>query len=188
MGARMAVKETTMDPAQFLKSTVNYLDILRALDEGVVITDPSGRIMFMNDAHARIDGVDPHTALGKRPTDIWEVTDETSVLLRCLRTRRPVVKTHQVYKMYLGHTANTISSVFPLFTGDGLAGCVAFVREYNLMEDTITSICSRGVSTTRRRPKGNGTRVSFSDLVGEDPSFQEAIKTAKMAALPPLRS
>ncbi|GAB4286727.1 MAG: sigma-54-dependent Fis family transcriptional regulator [Deferrisomatales bacterium] len=178
------VPQPLLDPEQFLKSTVNYLDVLRVLDEGVVITDATGRIMFMNDAHVKIDGVDPARALGSRPEDIWDVTDETSVILACLRTAEPVVNRHLVYKTYLGRTANTISSAFPLFDHAGLVGAVAFVREYNLMEETITSICARGLSTGRR-PKGNGTRFSFGDIIGDDPSFLEAVKTAKMAALTP---
>lgn len=79
-----------------------------------------------------------------------------------------------------------LNSIFPLRTADGLVGSISFVRGYNLMEETITSICSL-VDSTRSHPNRNGTRFTFQDIIGESPVFLDSIRTAKMAALTPSR-
>ncbi|GAB4275387.1 MAG: sigma-54-dependent Fis family transcriptional regulator [Deferrisomatales bacterium] len=169
---------------RFVDSVVNYLDILRVLDEGVIITDQAGVIRFYNRAQARIDGVDPAYPVGKKATEVYDLTDETSLIMRCLHSQTPLVDRHLLYKTSLGRIVNSICSVYPLFNDQGLVGAVCFVRDYNLVENTITSICSRSVPDSGA-PAGNGTRYGFSDLIGESPVFQGTVKTAKMAALTP---
>lgn len=174
-----------MKPDLFLRSAVNYLDILRALDEGVIITDRAGRIMFINNAQARIDGVDPEAAIGKTPPENWDVTAETSPIMDCLKTRKPLINEHKIYRTASGRRANTINSVFPLWSESGqLIGSISFVREYNLMEETLASIMSSR-SEGPSRPAGSGARYTFNDLIGQSPDFREALKIAKMAASTP---
>lgn len=170
---------------EFLRSVVNYLDILRAFDEGVIITDAEGRIMFYNDTQARIDRTPPAEVLGRRTTEVYDLTDDTSLIMQSLRTREPIVNRHLLYRTRSGRIANSLCSVFPLFTsGGGLAGAVCFVRDYNLVENTITSICGSGRPEGRPAP-GGGTRFSFDHLLGTAPGVLACVKTAKMAALTP---
>jgi arginine utilization regulatory protein len=173
-----------MDADPFLNSGVDYLEIFRVLDEGVVITDAQGRIVFVNEAQARIDGVDPESMIGKLPLEIWEVTEDTSVTLRCLHSGKPMVNQYLAYRTRAGRMVNSINSVFPLRTANGMTGSISFVRGYNLLAETITSICSV-VEDSGRRTRSNGTRFTFQDIVGKSPVFLESIKTAKMAALTP---
>jgi arginine utilization regulatory protein len=173
-----------MDPDRFLQSGVDYLEIFRVLDEGVVITDAQGRIVFVNAAQARMDGVDPESMIGKLPLEIWDVTEDTSVTLRCLHSGKPMVNQYLAYRTRTGRIVNSINSVFPIRTASGMSGSISFVRGYNLLEETITSICSV-VEDSGRRTRSNGTRFTFQDLVGKSPAFLESIKTAKMAALTP---
>ena len=172
------------NPDDFLRASVNYLEILRELDEGVTITDADGHLMFMNHTHARIDGVDPSTVIGKTPSEIWDVTEETSLILRCLQRGRPFVNQYLAYRTRTGRIANTINSVFPLLSAGKLVGSISFVRAYNLMEETITSICSM-VEHAEVSTKQNGTRFTFPDIVGTSLEFLDCLKTAKMAALTP---
>jgi arginine utilization regulatory protein len=171
---------STAEPS--LLSAIDYLEILRNLDEGVVITDAEGRVLFLNEAQARLDGVDHEDTVGKMLAEVWEVDEADSVTLRCLRTRLPVVNEYLAYRTRTGRIVSTIHSVFPLGTGSGLAGSISFVRGYNLLEETITSICSV-VEKTRPRTWSNGTRYRFQDLVGESPALLDCIRTAKLAAL-----
>jgi arginine utilization regulatory protein len=176
--------EDAMGAVPFLDSGVDYLEILRGLDEGVIITDGDGRIVFFNEAQARMDGMDPDAAIGKMVREIWDVTEDTSITLRCLQSGKPMVNQYMAYRTRAGRIVNSINSVFPIRTTSGLAGSIAFVRGYNLLEETITSICSV-VEGTGRRTRNNGTRFTFQDIVGESPTFLETIRTAKLAALTP---
>ncbi|MEW6486770.1 MAG: sigma 54-interacting transcriptional regulator [Thermodesulfobacteriota bacterium] len=169
---------------KFLRSVVNYLDIFRVFDEGVIITDAEGRIMFYNETQARIDRTPPAEVLGRRTTEVYDLTDDTSLIMQSLRTRQAIVNRHLLYRTRSGRIANSLCSVFPLFTGEGLVGAVCFVRDYNLVENTITSICGSGRPEDRPAP-GGGTRFSFDHLLGTAPGFLACVKTAKMAALTP---
>ncbi len=170
------------DHERFLKDVVNYLDIFGALDEGVILTDHRGRIMFYNDTQAVIDGVD-EAPIGEMITEFYQLGRDTSLVMRCLAEKRPLVNQHLIYKTRLGRTANSITSVFPLLSETGLVGAACFTREYNLMEATITSICSRSVEARPARPPG--ARFVFDDIIGSGPAINTAVKTAKMAALTP---
>lgn len=170
--------------AKQLLDSADYLSILQVLDEGVILVDRRGRILFYNDAQGRIDDKDPSSVLGLHPTEVYQLTEDTSLIMVCLRTRQPIVNRHLVYKTHRGRIVNSLCSVFPLFRDGTLTGAVCFVRDYNLLENTITSICSCGVSEPPLQ-RGNGTRFAFPDLVGGDPAFERCVKVAKMAALTP---
>jgi len=176
------------DPADreaFLRSVVNYLEILESFDEGVILTDRDGRIAFYNATQARIDQTDRDEVIGLKTTELYRLTDETSLIMRCLLNRRPVVNQHLVYRTRYGRIANTICSVFPLFDAQGeLVGSACFVRDYHLVEQTVTSICSHTLEDpgSEARP---GRRFTFDDLIGEHPSFRRIVQTAKTAALTP---
>jgi len=169
---------------KFLRSVVNYLDIFRVFDEGVIITGPQGHIMFYNATQAKIDGARPEDMLGRKTTEVYDLTGDTSLIMQCLRTREAIVNRHLVYRTRSGRIANSLCSVFPLSGREGLVGAVCFVRDYNLVENTITSICSPG-RPEDRPPPGGSTRFSFDHLLGTAPGFQACVKTAKMAALTP---
>lgn len=174
-----------MDPEKFIRSTINYLDVLRALDEGVIITDAGGRIMFINAAQAAIDGVDQRLPIGRTPAEYWDVTRQTSPILQCLATREPILNRHMIYETRMGRRANTINSVFPLWDAAGeMIGSISFVREYNMMEETIASICAVPQAAATR-DQGNGTRYRFSDIIGSGTAIQESLRIAKMAASSP---
>jgi arginine utilization regulatory protein len=166
----------------FLDKVVNYLDIFGAFDEGVIITDHTGRIMFYNDTQARIDSV-VESPVGEMITEFYQLDSDTSLVMNCLATQRPVLNRHLIYKTRLGRTANAICSVFPLIGKEGLIGAACFVREYNLLEATITSASTPGPQPSAKSP--TDTRFSFGDIIGESKKIKAAIKTAKMAALTP---
>ncbi len=182
----MGQKRTSeSDRERFLRSAVNYLEILRVFDEGVIITDRHGRIAFYNETQARIDDTDPGSVLGLKATELYELSDETSLIMRCLRTRRPILNQHMVYRTRFGRIANSICSAYPLFDErGGLVGCVCFVRDYNLVEQTVVSVCSHSLGGAAA-PAAEGDRYTFDDIVGRDPGLLRSIQMARMAALTP---
>jgi arginine utilization regulatory protein len=181
---RLHFRDDSSNHKAFLRSVVNYQEILEAFDEGVIITDHEGFIAFYNETQARIDQTDRSEVIGFKTTEFYDLTDDTSLIMRCLKTRKPLLNEHLVYRTRYGRIANTICSVFPLFDDSGaLVGAVCFVRDYHLVEKTVTSICSHTlkpetVSTESRK-------VRFDDLIGDHPTFRQVVQTAKTVALTP---
>lgn len=159
---------------------LDYLTVFDAFDEGVIITDTRGRILFYNEAQAGIDDLRPSMVIGKRITDIYRLDWHDSMLFRCMQTQAPIVGRLLFYRTRQGKLANTIHSVFPLFANGDLVGAIAFIKNYNLLEKAVGSFSAP--VPTRPAELANGTRYRFTDIVGVDKNFLHALTMARLAA------
>lgn len=176
----MTVSETEMTNRDVFLSDVDFLSILSNLDDGVLITDNTGRIIFYNHSQAKMDDLDPDYVIGKKVTEIYDLDEETSKIMRCLRTQEPLVGHLFFYQTMSGKVVNTIHSVFPLFKKKRLIGAICFVKDYNILDKTIASTSS--ISMSDKPDLGNGTRFTFADIVSMDPKFLKCMKTARLSA------
>jgi arginine utilization regulatory protein len=159
----------------------DFLPFFDGLSEGVIIVDRIGTIIFYNLAMASIDELSPDDVLGKEVVDVYDLTSVDSLIMQCLNTRKAIVDRSLLYRTRRGKVANTIHTVFPLFNGGRFKGAICLVREYNVLEETISSI-------SIPRPKqlrSNETRFDFESIIGNNIDFLRAVNTAKMAANTP---
>lgn len=159
----------------------DFLAVFDAITAGVIVVDTGGRIIYYNRSMAKIDEIEVEEALHKHVTEIYDLTNRTSMLLKALATRRPYVDRPFYYRTRRGRIANTIHSAFPLFKGKELRGAICFVREYKMLEETISKVSIR----PQKSNLGNGTRFTFTSIVGRDADFLQAVNTALMAANTP---
>jgi arginine utilization regulatory protein len=160
---------------------VDFLSVFKDFDEGVIITDTAGVILYYNEAMAKIDNLDSSDAIGKKVTEIYDLTDDGSMIMECLKNSRPIVNRPLYYRTRIGKVANTIHKVFPLFKNRHLVGAVCFVKDYNVLEETIASVA------IPRKKSGldNGTIYTFSGIIGENSLLLRSVNTAQMAANSP---
>jgi arginine utilization regulatory protein len=158
-----------------------FLPVFEGLSEGVIITDKAGTIVFYNTAMASIDDLPPADALGKSVLEIYDLDESTSLVMQCLKQRRPLMDRALVYRTRMGRFSNSIHTVFPLFKEGHLVGTICLVQEYNVLEETIASISIPRSKTARSA----ATRYTFDAIIGEDPEFLRAVNTARMAANTP---
>ena len=159
---------------------IDIFGVLSALDEGIIITDVKGRILFYNDTQTRIDELPSDKAIGRRVTDIYRLREDESMIMRCLGTGQPIRNHLFFYRTHLGKEANTIHSVFPLFRGEAMVGAICFVKDYNMLEQTITA--SSDLTPHKKPLLENGTRYKFSDIVGKDESFMRVLKIIRLSS------
>jgi len=158
-----------------------FLPFFDGFSEGLLIVDRTGIIIYYNPTMAAIDELDPADVLGKKVVDVYDLSEEGSVIMQCLKDRQPIVDRSLLYRTRRGKVANTIHTVFPLFKSGRLEGAICLVREYNVLEETISSI-----SIPRpKRSLPNDTRFDFEAIVGSNIDFLRAVNTAKMAAITP---
>lgn len=156
------------------------LSVFEAFDEGVIITDDAGRIEFYNETQARIDDMKASDAIGKRVTEVYNLDDSSSMIMRCLHSGRPIKGEIFFYRTRQGKLANTIHSVFPLSKHGRVVGAICFAKDYLFLERAIST-----ASPANRRETndlGNGTRYRFNDIVGTDGSFLNIVELARLAA------
>lgn len=159
---------------------IDIYSVLSSMHEGVVIADITGKVIFFNQTQGQIDDISPADATGKNLLDIYQLTPETSPIMRCLTTGDPIINEPMVYRTRLGRVSNILSNAFPLYKSGQLIGAITFSKEYQLLEKVILSrtVSDRPVA----RISSNGTRFSFKDIIASDPQMRSAIRMAKMSA------
>ncbi|MGM0393735.1 MAG: sigma-54 interaction domain-containing protein [Thermodesulfobacteriota bacterium] len=162
-------------------SRINFLSVLDHLDDGVMIADIHGVIQFYNQSQARIDGISPENAMGLKVTDIYELSNRTSMIMQCARHQQAIKNRIFFYKTVSGKIANTITSVYPLFHNNTIAGVICFVKDYERLRRSMPVPAASECRSTL----GNGTQYTFEDLIGSSPDFTRVKETAQKASVSP---
>jgi arginine utilization regulatory protein len=163
------------------KLNLEEIDIYRVLSsmhEGVLISDVKGRVLFYNETQAKIDDIAVKNAIGKKITDIYQLNDDTSPSMRCLKSGKPIMNETMVYRTRLGKVANIINNVYPLYKSGRLIGAINFCKDYQLLEKTII----RDQKVPQKRKMGNSTLFHFSDIIRSHPDMLNAVRIARMSA------
>jgi arginine utilization regulatory protein len=155
---------------------IDIFRVLSSLHEGVVISDITGKVVFCNDTQGKIDDFNREDAIGRKITDLYQLTDRTSPIMRCLATGEPIINETIVYRTRLGRVSNIISNAFPLYKGKKLIGAINFSKDYQHLEQIMVPDVKASTRT------GNGTRFSFADIIASDPEMLNAIRIAQMAS------
>jgi arginine utilization regulatory protein len=160
---------------------INFLSVLDQLDDGVMIADINGIIQFYNQSQARIDGISPEKAMGLKVTEIYELSNRTSMIMQCARHQQAIKNRIFFYKTVSGKVANTITSVYPLFDHKTITGVICFVKDYEQLRRSMPVPSASECRSTL----GNGTQYTFDDLIGSSPDFIRVKETAQKAAASP---
>ncbi len=174
----MAKRNNTSPPPMLDMDGIDFLSVLNRLDDGVIICDLNGTILFYNTAQSKIDGISPTDAMGMKVTEIYELSNRTSMVMQCITHNASIKNKTFFYRTYKGKVVNTITSAYPLYTNEKANGAICFVKDYELLR--------RSAHMPTREPLqadlGNGTLFSFSNLIGSSHGFRQVIGIAQKAA------
>ncbi len=90
----------------FHLADIDYLSVLSAFDEGVIIADKSGRIVFYNQTQAQIDDLEPDYVIGKSVPEVYNLDHNSSMILRCIKSGRPILGELFFYRTCRGKLVN----------------------------------------------------------------------------------
>ncbi|BBO70665.1 sigma-54-dependent Fis family transcriptional regulator [Desulfosarcina alkanivorans] len=180
-----------VDPA-----SVSLVDVLADFHEGIMITDAEGVVLYMNAAQARIDDLEIDAAVGKKVTDLYRVDEGFSPTMACLKAGAAVKNLACYYRTHLGRVVNSIHNIYPITSGKRVVGTICYITDYRNIENTFDTVMQstppRSVPTygiaqpvDAAKPKKNGTRYTFRDIVGRSPDLLTAVKAAKLSAESP---
>ncbi len=157
----------------------DLVEVLGRMNEGVIIVDKKGRVVFCNEAAARIDGMDLSDMIGKQMEGLYKVTPETSPVLRCLHQKRPIEMYTQFYRTRSGQAVFAVQNAYPLYDErHRIKGAVCFYNSFGGMERGLPHV-SEDPPRAGRSPDRT---IVFEDIIGQTPELLQAVHTARMAS------
>lgn len=166
---------------QFDFGQFDFISLLCGFDQGVLMTDAHGVLIFYNSVQANIDKLNPNEVLGRKITDVYRYHNDSSTCMRVLKHKRPIINYALSYASKNANVGNTIHSVFPLFKDGNIAGTICFVKDYNILERNIPAF----LGPRNNQVFADGTEFTFASIIGSAPPFVNALRTAKAAANSP---
>jgi transcriptional regulator with PAS, ATPase and Fis domain len=144
-----------------------------ALDLGLLVLAPTGRIVYYNRTYARLRGLAPGALLGQ-PVEALDRRRRVRELLRtgALPPERGKPDERRIHQ----------ETIVPVWEGGRLCGVVVVVSP-------IQTRVGSGSEETRRRPLGPGgheslwpARYTFADIIGHSPALVQTRELARQAA------
>lgn len=155
--------------------------ILDAIDQGILMADKDGYILYYNKSHAKMDGLDYKDVIGQKMTEIYDLDDNSSTIMRCLKHNKAIINHTLLYTAKNGRVVNSITNNFPLIKNGRLMGAISFVKDYEYLDDIINTIDG----SYKKATIINDTRFTFSSIVGSSPPLMDIENKAKLASNSP---
>ncbi|MDR7001228.1 sigma 54-interacting transcriptional regulator [Neobacillus niacini] len=187
----LLVSETTID----IKLTHEYKEIkwlnemyetvLNSIDEGIHFADENGYVRFINPAQEKLDGYQSEDIIGKHWTDIYDLTEGSSLVLKALHDGKPILDRFQNYVTRNGKYVSIVASAVPLYFEGRIIGAAAITKDFIKFKEIADKILQIGLSK-QEQSKSNYSKknhyFTFDDILGESAQILESIKLGRTAA------
>lgn len=162
-----------------------YESALNQVEEGVVISDDENRVIFINRAAEVIEGLDAKKSLGKSMEELYAPTEHTphhshhSVVLD---TGIPANEYYNQYVVKESHKViNAIECMFPVNVGKKTIAVYSLLKNLPVIKKSMEQSLELYTHFAEEKPK-NGTKYTFSSILGNDIRFVETLSDAKHVA------
>ena len=164
-----------------------YEKIINSIDEGIHSIDTDGKLRIYNTAQENLEGYRAEDVLGKHLTEIYNLDQTTSLLLKVLQEGQPIFDYHQEYTTKNGQYIDVVCSTVPLYSGNTIVGSAAILRDFSKFRKMAEKILDLQEKLTVKWSKTTSiqqpdNRLNFDQILGENLQFAESIDWAKAAA------
>lgn len=151
------------------------------------VIDVNRRTIYYSKGCEAIEQYRKEDIVGKDIRDIYmlneksDLDDENSIVLKVLKTGKPIKDKTMKYITKKGKIVNVISSAYPLYVRDKLIGSIAVFRDVTQimeMSSTIEKLQNVLFLQEKLHVK-NGTQYYFQDIVGSSSIIKRTISMAK---------
>lgn len=162
-------------------------EILKGVDEGIHVVDLNGKTIFYNEVAAQHDGLTVGEVIGKPLLEVFpSLTEETSTLLRVLKSRKEIVNVAQSYSNIHGKQIETINSTIPICVQGNFFGAMEIAKDYSSIKRLSEQLLDLQKEKQEIHPKKKSKSIvkyTLDDLLTENKEFlqikREAYKLAK---------
>ncbi|MDQ0197639.1 sigma-54 interaction domain-containing protein [Neobacillus ginsengisoli] len=159
--------------------------ILKSIDEGIHVVNIKGATIFYNEVAARHDGMEVKEVLGKHLLASFpSLTEESSTLLKVIKTGKPIYNQTQVYVNLHGIRIDTMNTTLPIFLEKKIIGAVEIAKDYSRMKLLAERLLDlqRGINTSSSKKTMKQVTFTLNDLMTVSPSFSSLKDQARKLA------
>ncbi|WP_066047835.1 sigma-54 interaction domain-containing protein [Robertmurraya korlensis] len=156
-------------------------EILRGVDEGIHVVDLNGKTIFYNEVAAQHDGLTVGEVVGKPLLDVFpSLTEETSTLLRVLKSRKEIVNVAQSYYNIHGKQIETINSTIPIRIHGDFFGAMEIAKDYSSIKRLSEQLLDlqKEKQVLKSKKKNKNVKYTLEDLLTENNEFKQMKKEA----------
>ncbi|SNS79862.1 arginine utilization regulatory protein [Anaerovirgula multivorans] len=169
-------------------SKKNMEQVLDYIGEGIQIVNKKGKILYCNLSAANLDNLNRDETIGKYVLDIYpSLTEETSTLLRVIRTGEPIYNFQQTFLNYKGYKITTINSSIPIIEEGEILGALEISRDITqvkLLSEKVVELQKQlyNEDAVKKREKRGTAKYTFDDVIGESKEIKKLKEKALRAA------
>jgi arginine utilization regulatory protein len=161
------------------------MSVLETLNQGVHVVDEKGVTVVYNRAASEMDGLSEHEVIGKSLLDVFPSLDQdSSTLLRVLRTGIPQEAKQQTFTNYKGKRITTINFTNPVILDGKIVGACEVSTDITRMKEMAETILdlqrelhgkdASGRSAARKDALTAHRRLyTIDDIIGESASMKD---------------
>lgn len=162
-----------------------YEAVLNQVEEAVVISDDENKVIFINRAAEVIEGVDAKKSLHKSMEELYCPTENTPKHSRHAIVLNTGIAANEYFNQYMvkeSHKVlNVIERMFPVNYKNRTVAVYSLIKNLPVMKKTMEQSLELYTHFEEEKPR-NGTKYTFSSILGNDINFVEAISNAKHVA------
>jgi len=181
----MVFLEEDTGEKELTKENALFRTILDSVHEGVEISNSNGVMVFFNAACEKFEGMKAEDVIGRKITDVYDVTEESSTHLTVQRTGREIIEKQHSYHTRDGQQVDVIASTYPYFTGKDAAYVYSINRDVTKMKEFLAKTIELQKRLNNRQQggkAGNGAYFIFDDIIGNSKAIRDVIAAAKKVA------
>lgn len=155
---------------------------LNIIEDGIHIIDQNGITVFYSTALEKIENNRASNVVGKHISESYRLDEDSSILLKVLKTGKAIKNRHITYYSKKGTGINIITNTYPIYNGSDIIGAVSVnsnITSNKQLVDTVINLQRQLYSNVSK----NGTRYSFKNIIGESASIMNAIQLAQRIAV-----
>ncbi|WP_245926269.1 sigma-54 interaction domain-containing protein [Sulfoacidibacillus thermotolerans] len=161
-------------------------EILNVVDVGIHAVDIQGVTIYYNQSAAKLDGVNPHEVIGRHVLDVFpSLSEETSSLLRVLRSGEKISHRQQTYTNFRGQEVHTSNTTIPVYSGAKLIGALEVatdMTEVKHLAEKVVNLQAATMPQQKKHPAGGTVDYTLSHLITNSASVKAVIMLAHKVA------
>ncbi|MGM0397254.1 MAG: sigma-54 interaction domain-containing protein [Bacillota bacterium] len=165
----------------------SLMQVIENLYDGVLLSDKNGRVMVYNNAMEELEKRRAEDMLGKYIWDAYGYSDrKKSEHMKVFESGEAIVNKYDAHAYNKGKPVYKSYSTIPIKDGESTIGVFSISKDESKLQSLLTEIMelkkeSYGLED-REGALLNGTRFTFSDIIGSSDSIKKVIREAQAIA------